>query len=314
MKRESAKAWNLMKDERIILAGGSGFLGTLLGRELVARGYQIIVLTRSPSSGKGPIQEVCWDGRTLGPWAERLEGARAVVNFTGRSVDCRFTPENRREIIESRVNSVKVIGEAIRRCKQSPRVFVQAAGQAIYGDEGETVCDESTPPGEGFLVETCLAWEKAFNDSPTSSRRVLVRIGFVLSETGGALTKLATLVRWGLGGRVGSGSQFISWIHANDLTRIFLSAIERDDMEGIYNASAPNPVTNAEFMRLLRRALHRPWSPPAPVWAVHLGAWLMRTEPRLALVGRPCVPKRLLEKGFNFSFSDLPGALEDIFM
>src|SRR6266850_4673038 len=235
----------IMNYHRIILAGGSGFLGTLLGRELAERGCEVIVLTRTPSAQQGPIKEVQWDGRTLGSWAEQLNGARAVVNLTGRSVNCRFTPENRREIIESRVDSVKVIGEAIRRCNQPPDVLVQAAGQAIYGDEGESRCDETTPPGEGFLVETSLLWEKAFNESPTpSTRRVLVRIGFVLSESGGALKKLATLTRWGLGGRVGSGRQYISWIHATDMSRVFLSAIERNDIEGVFNASAPKPVTN----------------------------------------------------------------------
>ena len=303
-----------MNNGRIILAGGSGFLGTLLAQELAAQGCEVIVLTRTPSSRQGPIKEVQWDGRTLGPWTGQLNGARAVVNLTGRSVNCRFTPENRREIIESRVNSVRIIGEAIRRCAQPPRVLVQASGQAIYGDYGETVCDETTPPGEGFLVETCLQWEKAFNDSFTpSTRRVLVRIGFVLSDGGGALKKLAALTRWGLGGRVGNGRQYISWIHAKDMTRIFMSAIERNNIEGVFNASAPFPVTNAEFMRELRRALHRPWSPPVPTWAVHLGAWLMKTEARLALTGRPCIPKRLLEQNFAFLFPKLGDALQEIY-
>jgi uncharacterized protein (TIGR01777 family) len=303
-----------MKKGRVILAGGSGFLGTLLALELVRRDYEVIVLTRTPATGQWPIKEAQWDGRTLGPWAEHVNGARAVVNLAGRSVNCRFTPENRREIIESRVSSVKIIGEAIRRCAQPPGVLVQAAGQAIYGDYGETVCDETTPPGEGFLVETCLFWEKAFDESSTpATRRVLVRIGFVLSREGGGLTKLASIVRLGLGGRVGSGRQYISWIHATDITRIFMSAIERYDMKGVFNASAPEPVTNTQFMAQLRKALHRPWSPPVPVWAVKLGAWLMGTDPRLALTGRPCVPKRLLAEGFAFSFPKLPEALREIY-
>jgi uncharacterized protein (TIGR01777 family) len=303
-----------MKNRRVILAGGSGFLGSLLGRELAEQGCEVVVLTRAPSPRQGRLKEVHWDGRNLGPWVAQVNGAHAVVNLAGRSVNCRFTPENLRAIIDSRVNSVKAIGEAIRRCVEPPKVFVQAAGQAIYGDEGESVCDEATAPGEGFLMETCVRWEQAFNESPTpSTRRVLVRIGFVLSGSGGALEKLTPLVKWGLGGRVGSGRQHISWVHASDMTRMFLAAIERDDLNGVFNASAPNPVTNAELMRELRRALHRPWSPPAPVWAVRLGSWLMRTEPRLALTGRPCVPKRLLESGFKFLFSNLREALQEIY-
>jgi len=348
-----------MNHDRIIVAGGSGFLGSLLAPQAVARGYQVIILTRRNENGprtvpvrsgldsertsefgthtfahsdalrtgtvRGPLSSgallpgrpvthVQWDGRTLGPWAAQLNGARAVINLAGRSVNCRFTQENRREIIESRVNSVNLLGEAMRRCAQPPRVFIQAAGQAIYGDYGEGVCDEGAPPGEGFLVKTCLVWEKAFNELPTSgTRRVLLRIGFVLSATGGALKPLAKITRWGLGGRVGTGRQWISWIHHADMTNILLSAIEREEWQGVFNASAPNPVRNAEFMLELRHALHRPWSPPVPVWAVHLGAWLMRTEPRLALTGRAGVPKRLLEHQFAFRFQQLGEALEDVF-
>jgi len=181
----------LMKSERIILAGGSGFLGTLLARELAARGAEVIVLTRNPSPSGGPITEVYWDGRTLGAWAERLSGARAVVNLTGRSVNCRYTPENRREIVESRVESVKAIGEAIRRCAQPPRVLVQTGSLAFYGDTGDRWCDESAPCGEGFPAETCALWERAFEESPTpKTRRVWLRIGFVLGNGGGALRVL----------------------------------------------------------------------------------------------------------------------------
>src|SRR5438309_5919061 len=151
----------LMKSERVILAGGSGFLGKLLARELEGRGCEVIVLTRSPGPQDGGIKQVHWDGRTLGPWAEHLNGARAVVNLTGRSVNCRYTPENRREIVESRVDSVKVIGEAIRRCANPPRVLVQTGSLAVYGDTGDRWCDENAPAGDGFPAETCEAWEKA---------------------------------------------------------------------------------------------------------------------------------------------------------
>lgn len=303
-----------VKGKRVVLAGGSGYLGQLLAKELVERGAQVIVLTRKPSSRQGPIQEAFWDGRTLGEWAQHLDGARGVVNLAGRSVNCRYTAENRREIVESRVDSVKVIGEAIRQCTVPPKVWVQAGSLAIYGDPGDKWCDENAPAGEGFPAEVCLAWEKAYNESAMlKSRRVLLRISFVLGAGGGALKVLANLTKSGLGGTVGNGKQYISWLHERDMNGIFLAAIEREDMEGVFNATGPEPVTNAEFMRELRRVLHRPWSPPAPVWAVKIGARLMGTEASLALTGRRCAPKRLLDCGFKFQFPELHGALADIY-
>jgi uncharacterized protein (TIGR01777 family) len=299
--------------KRIVIAGGSGFLGQSLSEELLAKGYEVIILTRSPGDSGSRGQQAQWDGKTLGEWQSCLEGAAAVVNLTGKSVNCRYTPENRREIIDSRVDSVKVMGEAIRQCASPPRALVQASSLAIYGDTGERWCDETSPPGTGFPAQVCLFWEGAFRESPTpKTRRVILRIGFVLGRKGGALKTLAGLTNWGLGGTAGNGRQYISWIHQRDMNRMFLAAIERDDLEGVFNATGPNPVTNAEFMRQLRRALRRPWSPPAPAWAVHIGAWLMRTEPSLALTGRRCMPRRFAESGFVFDFADLANALRDL--
>ena len=303
-----------MKTDRIVLAGGNGFLGTHLAPQLVARGFQVIVLTRRPASRSDGIKEVHWDGRRLGPWAEYLNDARAVINLAGRTVNCRYTPGNRKEIIESRVDSVKAVAEAIRGCARPPSVFVQCGSLALYGNAGERWCDEGSPPGADFPAETCLLWEKAFEDSPTpETRRVLLRIGFVLGKGGGALEMMARLARWGLGGTVGNGRQYISWVHCADMNRIFEVAIDRTDLEGVFNVSTPNPVTNARFMRELRRALRRPWSPPVPVWAVRLGCWLMETEPCLALTGRRCAPRRLVEHGFNFKLPELSEALGHLY-
>lgn len=303
-----------MQKERIILAGGSGFLGQALAAELLARQCEVIVLTRRPSAEGGAIRQLEWDGRTVGSWAEWLDGARAVVNLAGRSVNCRHTPENRREILESRVNSVKAIGEAMSRCAKPPPVWVQASSMAIYGDTGEHWREETSPVGEGFLEEVCIQWEKALFDLQVSaSRKVALRIGFVLAKDEGALSVLAKVVRAGMGGRAGSGRQYVSWLHIADMNRMFLDAIERDDFDGVFNASGPNPVTNEEFMRELRRAMHRPWSPPAPEWALRLGSWVLRTEACLALTGRRCAPKRLLDKNFTFKFRELREALANLY-
>jgi uncharacterized protein (TIGR01777 family) len=302
-----------MNSKRVILAGGSGFLGRSLAKELSGRGYDVTILTRSPTNQPGPIKQVQWDGKTIGDWAGHLEGATAVVNLTGRSVNCRHTPGHRREIIESRVNSVNVVDAAILQCAQPPQALVQAGSLAIYGDAGDRWCDETAPRGEGFTAETCLLWEQAFGAGRTPrTRRVVLRIGFALGKNGGALGVLAKLTRWFLGGTVATGRQYISWIHVSDLNQMFLASIERDDLEGAFNATGPNPATNAEFMRELRRALARPWCPPAPEWAVKIGCRWMGTEAELALTGRRCLPRRFVEKGFVFKFPRLDAALADL--
>ena len=305
-----------MTRNRVILAGGSGFLGRALAARLVSLGYDVVVLSRSPAAQSAATAGATfarWDGRTLGDWARHLEGARAVVNFTGRNVNCRYTERNLREIDESRVDSVKVMAAAINGCRDKPLVLVQAATTAIYGDAGERVCDEDAPAGEGIPPATAKKWEGAFAAHPTPGvRRVLLRISFALGTGGGALPVLAGLTKWFLGGAAGSGRQYISWIHLDDLTRLFVWAIENERAEGLYNATSPGPVTNKQFMRELRRALHRPWSPPTPAPLVHVGCFFMRTEPVLALTGRRCVPARLLREGFTFEYPTLPEALREV--
>jgi uncharacterized protein len=234
--------------------------------------------------------------------------------LTGRSINTRHTAEHRREIIDSRVDSVRVLGEAICRCAQPPKVFVQLAGVGIYGDKGDRVCDETTPPGNDFVSEVCQKWEGAFNSvNARDTRKVLLRLGVVLGPSGGFLDLLARLTRWFLGGQVGSGRQYLSWIHMADLLRMILAAIENEELGDVFNATSPNPVTNREFMRELRRALHRPWSPPVPVFAARIGSWLMETEASLALVSERCIPKRFVEKNFEFEFPTVRDALASIY-
>ena len=301
-----------MAPKRIVLAGGSGFVGQALAGRLLADGYEVIVLSRgAPRNARGTV--VPWDGSTLGAWAKSLEDALAVVNLTGKNINCRLTQANRREIVRSRVASVQAVGEAIRRCRRPPRVFVQTAAVGIYGDAGDKVCDESTPGTRlrvgGFLGETCRQWEKAFDESPTPGvRRVVLRLGVVLGREGGAFPPLAGLARWFLGGAVGRGRQYISWLHLADAVRIYREAIDREDFQGIYVAASPQPATNAQFMRELRAALHRPWSPPVPAWAVRLGGWLDRHQCRVG-ADRPALRPRQAHgsKGSPMSFPNFAG-------
>jgi uncharacterized protein len=303
-----------MNKKRIVLAGGSGFIGSVLAEKLLARNYEVIVLTRTSRERSDGVIEAEWSGAHLGEWIKFLDGAEAVVNLAGKNVKCPHTPENVRELTDSRVNSVRAIAIALEHVRQPPRVWVQASAIGFYGDQKEKICDENSLAGNDALAKICWQWENTFNSAITpKTRKVLLRIGFVLGRDGGALPVLEKLTKWFLGGKAGSGEQFISWIHVRDLVRMFVEAIERENLSGTFNAVGPNPVTNENFMRELRHALRRPWSPPAPAWAVKFGARLMGTEPSLALTGCRVAPKRFSEIKFYFQFAELRGALENIF-
>jgi uncharacterized protein (TIGR01777 family) len=299
--------------KRVIIAGGSGFLGQSLASALSAHVEEIVVLTRGPSRQSGRLRHVNWDARTVGPWVPELNDADALVNLVGRTVDCRKTPANKKVILQSRVDSVKALAAAWQQCERPPGTWIQAATAHIYGDTADEVLDESSPIGSGFAPEVGLAWEATLNHADLPGcRRVVLRISFVLGRNGGPLTVLSRLARLGLGGTVGSGRQYMSWLHQDDLNRIILRALTDPSMHGIYVASAPHPVTNSQFMAELRRAVRRPWSPPVPGPMVRLGAWLMRTDPDLALLGRRVLPTRLMNERFEFRFATLPGALKDL--
>jgi len=300
--------------KRIVIAGGSGFIGSALAAEWLARNGEVVVLTRSPRARADGVIEAEWDGTHLGEWIKYLDGAEALVNLAGKNIKCRHTPENVRELTESRVNAVRTIAVAMDHVTRPPRVWVQAGAIGFYGDSGDAICDENSVNGKDTLADVCRQWENAFHAAYVpKTRKVLLRIGFVLGPDDGALPVLARMTRWFLGGSAGDGRQFISWIHLADLTRMFCESILRQDWAGTFNAVGPKPVTNEEFMQELRRALHRPWSPPAPAFVVKLGSWLMGMEPSLALEGCRVMPKRMSEASFQFQFPELDAAFKDIF-
>jgi hypothetical protein len=242
-----------------------------------------------------------------------LNGAEAVVNLAGRNVNCPHTQESIGEIMESRVLSVRAIAQAFKHIKAPPRVWVQAGAVGYYGDTKDRLCDESSPVGDDALAGVCKIWEDAFNSvEAPKTRRVLLRIGFVLGRDGGALPVLSQLTKRFLGGSVGGGKQFISWIHIADLTRMFVESIERENLSGTYNAVGLNPEMNRFFMHELRHVLHRPWTPPVPKFAVRLAARWMKSEPSLALASQCCAPIRFLEAGFEYQYPKLRPALENL--
>lgn len=303
----------MIAEKRIVLAGGSGFIGSALAKEFSRRGNEVVILARTPRARSDGLREIAWTGEHLGEWVQFLDGAEAVINLAGKNINCPHTPENLREITASRVNSVNAIAAAIEHVKIPPRVWVQAGAVGYYGDTGDKTCDEHSAAGDNALARICRDWEAAFDHfKPSKTRKVKLRIGFVLGVEGGALPVLASLTRLFLGGAAGNGRQYLSWIHLADLVKMFVTVVEKENYSGAFNAVAPAAVTNAEFMRELRRALHRPWSPPVPSFAVRFGAKLMGGEPSLALTSQRCFPGRFGEAGFVFQFPDLPAALRDL--
>lgn len=299
----------------IVIAGGSGFLGRSLARHLARRsGIDVVILSRNRPQEDGPWIFKAWDASKLGDWIGVLDGAAALVNFVGRTVDCIKTPENKAEIMNSRVDATRVLGEAMTQIEHPPPVWVQMSTAHIYGDPPTEICDESSPLGTGLAPEVGEAWERAFHEHcPDSTRGVILRTSFVVGRGGGALPRLRSIARLGLGGRVGDGRQGMSWIHEEDMNRIFERGIEDASMSGIYVATAPNPVSNAQFMRALRKAIGMPIGLPAFSWMVRIGAPLfMRTDPELAIFGRYCVPRRLEAEGFEFKHPDLAVALAQL--
>ena len=304
----------LLGVNRVVIAGGTGFLGQSLARYLTRRGSEVVVLGRHQLTGDAAGRLVVWDARTLGAWTRELDGADALVNLVGRSVDCIKTPDHCDEILRSRVESTALLGRALQDGITHPRAWVQMSTAHIYGDPPEAVCDEDSAFGYGLAPSVGQAWEEAFRQAaPAHVRKVILRTSFVLGAGGGALPRLASLVRAGLGGTVGHGRQGISWIHSDDMNRLFARAIDDERMSGAYVATAPNPVSNTVFMRELRRALKVPIGLPARSWMVRVAAPLLRTDPELALFGRYCVSRRLMEEGFDFQFPDLGPALRDLY-
>lgn len=307
---------------KIVIPGGSGYVGTVLARAFHKTGHEVVVLTRKP--GDNPWRTVRWDGETLGDWKSEFEGADAIINLAGQSVNCRYTPANRKILVDSRVKSTKVVGEAIAQAWEPPRVWLQASTATIYAHRYDGPNDEATgiiggsepnaPDTWRFSIDVVTAWERALKESPTPrTRRVAMRTAIVMNpDPGSPFDILLRLVRFGLGGKAGDGRQFMSWIHDLDLARAVLWLIEHDELEGPVNLAAPNPLINSEFMDVLRSAWGIPFGLPATEWMLELGAFVLRSETELILKSRRVVPTRLLKSGFAFHFPTWTEAAVDL--
>ncbi|MHC5261477.1 epimerase [Streptomyces sp. UC4497] len=305
---------------KVVLPGGTGQVGGVLRRALTAAGHEVVVLTRRPVRGG----EVQWDGRTLGPWAEVVDGSDVVINLAGRSVSCRYTDENLRAMMDSRVDSARVVGQAIAAARRPPRVWLQMSTATIYAhrfdapnDEASGVIGGAEPGVPGYWaysVEIAKNWEREQERAATPhTRKVALRSAMVMSpDRGGVFDYLLWLARLGLGGPVAGGAQYVSWIHDRDFVRAVEFLIGREDISGAVNLAAPGPLPQGEFMRALRAAWGMPVGLPATRWMAGIGAWALRSDTELLLKSRRVVPGRLRDAGFTFDHGAWAEAAADL--
>lgn len=306
--------------KRIVLAGGSGFLGGALAKHFLAKGHDVVILTRTPRVTANGAREIGWDGQTVGDWAKELEGAEGLINLAGRSVNCRYHNRNRRLILDSRVNSTRVLGEAIAGCATPPRVWMNSSTGTIYKHTFGRPWDESgaiggTPEAKDeFSVQVARAWEAAFAEAQApATRKIVLRSAMILGQGANSVFPvLRRLARVGLGGAMGNGRQFVSWIHEDDFCRAIDWLLAHDELDGVVNVAAPNPVPNAEMMRTLRAVCRVPVGLPATRWLLEVGAFFLRTETELTIKSRRVIPGRLVAAGFSFRFPHLKGAIENL--
>lgn len=299
--------------KKMIIAGANGFLGKYLCKWFYERGWDVVGLSRN--GGVTPeVKGVTWDGRSLGDWVSELEDAEVVINLAGKSVNCRYGEKNKALIFQSRLESTKILGEAMRNCEKPPRLWLNSSTATIYrhtGDRGQD--EEDGELGAGFSVEVAKAWEKAFRESeaPESVKKVALRSAIVIANEPGSVFDYLRKISWlGLGGRMGSGRQKMSWIHVDDFCGAIEWMIERGKLQDFYNLSAPNPTDNAGCMAGFRRIAGRSFGLPATRWMLEIGTFLMRSETELVMKSRWVLPRRLLAEGFEFQWSDFDEALD----
>jgi uncharacterized protein (TIGR01777 family) len=302
-----------MKQNKLIIAAGTGFLGHVLVNHFKNKFEEIIILTRGKSEIKENIQYVNWDAKTLSGWETELENATVIINLAGKSVDCRYTDENKAEILASRINSTQILNEAVLQCVNAPKHFINSSTATIYRHSEDKQMDELNGEiGDDFSMNIAKAWEKAFFETETpKTKKTAIRTSIVLGKNGGAFIPLKRLTQIGFGGKNGSGNQFVSFIHEEDFARAIAFIIEKE-MTGTVNVVAPNPVRNNDFMKQLRKEVGIPFGIPLSKGLLEFGAKIIKTEPELVLKSRNVIPKRLLDNGFQFKFETIQKTFKNL--
>ncbi len=292
-------------NKKIVIAGGTGFIGKYLTQKFMASGYEVIIISRQPN-------HINWNNSTA--IITGMENAAMLINLAGKSVDCRYNEKNKKEIFDSRINTTKILGEAILQCKNPPPLWINSSTATIYRHAHDRPMTESAGEiGTGFSVNVATNWEKSFFDFKLkNTRQVALRMAIVLGKNGGAVQPIKNLVRFGLGGKQGSGKQMFSWIHIEDLYNIIIFMQQHKELQGVFNTSAPNPVTNKTLMQVFRNNMKMPLGLPTPKWLLKIGAVFIKTETELVLKSRWVIPEKLLQAGFVFKFKTIDEALKNI--
>lgn len=301
-----------MKYNKVILAGGSGYIGMVLAHHFSKLASEVIIFTRNPLPQNGNITMVYWNGRTLGDWAVHLDDSDVLINLTGKSVNCRYNEKNKAEIFSSRLNATRVLGEALRLTDNPPKVWINAASATIYRHAEDRPQDEYTGDiGTGFSVEVCKQWEQAFAEQDIPGiRKIVLRISIVLGKHGGVAGYYLNLARFGFGGIQGNGRQYFSWVHEDDVTSSVDFLLDNPQLQGVFNIASPQPIQNRELMGTIRKVVSAPFGLPATKWMLEIGTFLLRSETELILKSRWVLPTRLTEAGYTFKVPDIKTAIE----
>jgi uncharacterized protein len=303
-----------MKYNKIVLAGGNGYLGTVLAKYYQPFAQEVIILSRKARADEGNIKTMLWDGRTAAEWVKALNGADLLINLCGKNVNCRYTEEHKAEIISSRVLPTTLLGKVIAQMENPPKLWMNITSATIYRHAEDRPQDEENGEiGYGFSIDVCRKWEETFFNTDTPrTRKIALRMGIVLGRKDAAFPRLLNLVKCGLGGKQGDGAQYVSWVHEQDAAKCTEWLMNHEEMSGVINCTAPEPVKNTDLMHAIRKAYGIPFGLPAPAWLLEIGAKIIGTETELILKSRWVLPQRLLDSGYTFLFSKAEHAVKDL--
>ncbi|QNK64635.1 TIGR01777 family protein [Pedobacter sp. PAMC26386] len=303
-----------MKYNKIILAGGNGYLGGVLAQHYRNLASEVIILSRTPKAEDGNVKTIVWNGIEEGDWTNFLEDADLLINLCGKNVNCRYTKKNKEAIVASRLKPTRLLGTVIGKMVVPPKLWINVTSATIYRHAEDRPQDEEAGDiGYGFSIDVCRQWENSFFEADTpKTRKIALRMGIVLGRSDGVFPRLLNLVKFGLGGHQGDGQQYVSWIHEQDAAKCTEWLLTQGELSGAINCTAPEAIKNTDLMKLLRRAYGVPFGLPSPAWLLEMGAKVIGTETELILKSRWVMPKRLLEAGYPFLFSKADYAVRDI--